>query len=305
MAHLSERRPVARFDHGSGDVAMTVRDALRTVSAILGSAGVRDAALEARVMVRETTGLSAETLLAEPERWLSQRQAHTLSGWLTRRLRREPLQQITGHAWFYGRKFAVTPHVLVPRPETELLVEQALAFCRERGLRAPVIADIGTGSGALAVTLACEMPEARVIATDVSAAALEVARGNAESLEVAERVEFREGDLSGPLSERCDVVVCNPPYVLSGYLDGPDAQPELRFEPRGALDGGEDGMDVLRPLLHGLPGVLKASASAAFIEIDPPVAAKCVAEAKAALPGAQVSVLTDLAGLERCLVVEL
>jgi release factor glutamine methyltransferase len=283
---------------------MTVRDALRTLSAILGAAGIPDAAIEARVMVREAAELSAEALLAEPERCLSQKQARTLSDWLTRRLRREPLQQITGHAWFYGRKFAVTRDVLVPRPETELLVEQALAFCRERRLQTPVIADIGTGSGALGVTLAYELPGARVIATDVSAEALEVARRNADALGVAERVEFRDGNLFEPLVERCDVVVCNPPYVLSGYLDGPDAQPELAFEPRGALDGGGDGMDVLGPLLRSLPGALKASGSAAFIEIDPPVAAKCVAEAKAALPGAQVSVLTDLAGLERCLGVE-
>lgn len=251
------------------------------------------------------SGLSRTDLLAAPERELSEETRERLNEWLRRRLAREPLPYITGWQEFYGRRFHVDRRVLIPRPESEALVEQALAFARERLIANPLFADIGTGSGALAVTLACELPAARVIATDLSVDALDVARANAIANGVSGRVEFRRGDLTEPFSERCDIIVCNPPYVLAGFLDGPESQPELAFEPRSALDGGPDGMDVYRPLISGLPVILKPSNSAAYIEIDPPVAAACVAAAKTAFPGAEVAALTDLAGLERCLAIEI
>lgn len=168
---------------------------------------------------------------------------------IERRRRREPVAYITGEKEFYGRAFAVTPAVLIPRPETEFVVEEA---CREwpvdRAVGAARVLDIGTGSGCLAITLALERTDARVIATDVSEAALEVARLNARRWRVAERVDFRHGPFDVDLEERCDLIVSNPPYVAEADREAlpPDV---AAFEPAVALFGGTDGLAVIRPLL--------------------------------------------------------
>jgi len=284
----------------------TVGVAQLTLSQSLDHAGIPDSRIEARVMVADATGLSRTDLLVNPGREIGLEDQTILRDWLTRRLNHEPLPYIVGWQEFYGRRFSVNRTVLIPRGETEALVEQTLAFIGERGIESPVIADIGCGSGALAVTLACELPTARVIAVDISSGALEVAKENADLNGVPNRIDFRLGDLLAPLgSDQCDVIVCNPPYVLSGFLDGPDSQSELVFEPRSALDGGEDGMMVLRRLISALPGSLKPHDSAAYIEFDPPVADACLALAIEKFPGASCAILNDLAGLERCLAIEL
>ena len=270
----------------------------------LSGAGIDDVVIESRVMVRAVIGENPEIML-NPDAVLTDGQWRQIKDWTARRAGREPLQYITGRTEFYGREFRVNEHVLAPRPETELIVEQAVAFARRRPPEHPLIADIGSGSGVIAVSLACELPQARVIATDISPEALAVTGANAERNGVSGRIDLRSGDLLGPLRERCDIIVSNPPYVLSGYLDGPEAQPELSFEPRMALDGGADGMDVLRPLIAGLPRVLAKGSGAAYLEIDPPVAEACLRLAKRVFgASAQVFVLTDLAGLERCLAIE-
>lgn len=165
---------------------------------------------------------------------------------MSRRIAREPVAYIVGHREFWGREFEVTPAVLVPRPETEIIVEEALDEARS-GAAFNSIVDVGTGSGCLAVTLALEFPASRVCATDISSGAIAVARRNAAAYGVDGRISFVEGDVLDGVDVRADLIVSNPPYVPS-----PDAgtlQPEVdRYEPHAALFGGADGLDVIRRL---------------------------------------------------------
>lgn len=223
---------------------MTLADRVAGAREAIVAAGIRpqDAALDAEVLARRVLACDRAAYVvrlrdeepvdfAEPYRAL-----------VDRRCRREPIAYILGEREFWGRPFAVTPDVLIPRPETELIVEEALELFR--GGRGPgVIIDVGTGSGCLAVSLALEFPDARVIATDISFAALSVARRNAERNGAADRIDFRLGDLLEPVSERADLIVSNPPYVASG--DAPGLVPEVReHEPHVALFGGADGLIV-------------------------------------------------------------
>jgi release factor glutamine methyltransferase len=180
---------------------------------------------------------------------------------IDRRARREPLAYITGEREFYGRAFRVTPDVLIPRPETELLVERALAWLetfasdRPQGAAPARVLDIGTGSGCIAVTLALESPEARLVATDVSASALDVARSNATRLNVAARIEFRQTSLTSDVPGAFDLIVANPPYVPE--RDRASLAPEVRdYEPTSALFAGPDGLDVIRALVPSAAAAL-------------------------------------------------
>ena len=192
-----------------------------------------------------------------------------------RRAAGRPLAYVLGSAGFYGREFVVDESVLVPRPETEHLVDDAIAFIKALPRdRAPAVLDLGTGSGAIACTIAAETP-ARVDAVDISGAALEVARENARRLNVADRCRFLSGDLTAPVkSERYDVVVANLPYMPSGDIpNGPDP---LSFEPRLALDGGPDGLTIYRRLLPALPEILNPRALV-LLEAAPPTIAGSIA----------------------------
>jgi release factor glutamine methyltransferase len=217
---------------------------------------------------------------------------------LARRVAREPLAHITGTRSFYGREFGVGPDVLIPRPETELLVELSLAAVRRTGAGRPRVADVGTGSGTLAITLALELPMAEVEAVDLSEAALRVARRNAARHGAEVRVRFSRGDLGGPLTGRFDIVVANLPYVRPETLA--NAAPELRREPQLALLGGSDGLAVIRRLIGQLPGLLSRRGATTLLEVDPLTATATSALAAEAVPGARVSIHSDLAGLERC-----
>jgi release factor glutamine methyltransferase len=278
--------------------------ALAHVRAVVSDAGIPDASVEARSLLRAALGINREALLTDRDRLLTEENRAVLESLVNRRARREPLQYIIGPVEFYGRRFEVDPRVLIPRPETELLIEQVLAFSTQRGLSNARVLDIGTGSGVIAVTLAAELSGLSIVATDISGDALDVAMANAVLANVEARIEFIRCSLATEVTGTFDVVVCNPPYVQSAFLSGPDVQPELAYEPQEALDGGRDGMKVYRPLLGSLRKLL-APGGAAFIEIDPPVVSGCVEAAKRSLPEASVSVLTDLAGLERCLMIEL
>ncbi|MBD3258444.1 peptide chain release factor N(5)-glutamine methyltransferase [candidate division GN15 bacterium] len=166
-----------------------------------------------------------------------------------RRLTREPLQFIIEEAWFYGRKFYVNPSVMAPTPETEGLCEAAMGFIERRGWEAPRILDVGVGSGVISVTMACELAGASVVALDVSAEAIEVARRNAHELEVADRIEFRQSDLFSVLAddERFDVILSNPPYIRE--VDWEDLMPEVKADPKIAMTAGPEGLDIVRRLV--------------------------------------------------------
>ncbi len=215
--------------------------------------------------VSETPRLDAEILLAAalerprsylhawPERTLEPEPSGRFSAWLERRLNGEPVAYLLGRREFWSLDLEVTPDTLIPRPETELLVELALA--RLPVDRPVTIADLGTGSGAIALALAVERPLGRVVATDQSPAALTVARRNARRLNIA-NVEFREGDWCTPLgSGRFELIAANPPYVAAA--DPRWRQGELRFEPPAALVSGADGLDALRIIIAQTPKVLK------------------------------------------------
>jgi release factor glutamine methyltransferase len=210
--------------------------------------------LDARLLLEHVCGCRHADLIAHPERELTEAQSVRFEALLERREAAEPLAYLVGNAFFYGLEFAVSPAVLIPRDDTEVLVDQALE--RARPLLQPAIVDLGTGSGIVAIVLAKVCPSAVVTAVDVSPAALSVACANAERH--AARVRFLEGDWYSPLgSERFDLIVSNPPYVVDG--DPHLARNGLPFEPQAALtDGveGGDGLACIRAIVDGAPAHL-------------------------------------------------
>jgi release factor glutamine methyltransferase len=280
-----------------------VRQAITEAEASLKAAGVPEARLEAELLVSEVVRQNRVSLLAHLEYSLTLEQEQRLAALLARRLKREPLAYILGRKEFYGMEFAVRPGVLIPRPETELLVERALArivHIRERGVK-PRVADIGTGCGNIAIAIAAHAPDVRIYAVDSSPEALAVARENAERLGVTGRVTLLPGDLLSPLPEQVDIIAANLPYVPSGRLRS--LQPELRWEPAEALDGGADGTDVLRRLLLQSPARLRKE-GVLLLEIDPEQRDALTCEASRHFPEARITAEKDLAGLDRMLVVQ-
>ena len=236
---------------------MIARQALQSATQTLGRAGIPDACVEAELLLEHVLGISKTGLYTEPEKSLTSEQAEHLSGLVRRRLNREPTAYILDHCEFYGLDFRVDDSTLIPRPETELVVEKAaeLAHRARHPGRPIVVADIGTGCGAIAVSLALALPQARVYATDISSSALRVAEANVGHHSVGGRVKLLLGDLLEPLPERVDVVVANLPYVRDCEFN--DLSAEIReFEPRIALAGGEDGLDRIRQMLGQMPGRL-------------------------------------------------
>jgi release factor glutamine methyltransferase len=221
---------------------MNIRTALDQGTDLLEGGGIPDARLTAQALLTHALGRDWTFLYTYPERELSTVEWIHFGRYLHERLRGKPLQYITKSSEFYGRPFRVTPDVLIPRPETEHLVERALALASD----ARHVADVCTGSGILAITLALELHPESVAACDLSAAALEVARANAAALEAS--VEFTCCDLLDALAGPFDLIVANPPYVTSGSIES--LEREVRdHEPRLALDGGPDGLDVYRRLI--------------------------------------------------------
>jgi len=219
-------------------------------AALVPGAGLPDPSREARWLLAQTLGRSEAWVLAHSEETVPERVENVFRDWIHRRAAGEPAHYIAGFCPFWGRMFAVTPAVLIPRPETELIVECALRVSRRER---PRVLDVGTGSGCLAVTLALELRGSTVAATDVSTAAVSVARRNARAL--GADVSLTVGDLAAHVRGPFDLVVANLPYVPGGEIPGLSL--EIRaHEPHLALDGGEDGADLLRTFLSDLPRLL-------------------------------------------------
>ena len=237
---------------------MTVREAIGWAAEQLSaSEHLRpDAHRDAALLLLHMLGISRAELLANPDRTLTPEQESLFGGFIARRLTHEPIQYITGEQEFFSLPLRVTPAVLIPRPETEHLVEAVLL---EVDGSAPLtIADVGTGSGAIAIALADRLPSARIFATDISPAALELAAENAAQNHVANRIRFVETDLLEALrsEEPFDVVVSNPPYVA--FSDGKDLHPQVRdFEPATALFATGNGLDIYRRLIPEAGELLK------------------------------------------------
>ena len=261
--------------------------------------GIDDASLEAEVLVRHVLELDRAALHASPERPVSEAESRAIHRLIERRLTGEPTAYITGHREFYGLDFIVTPDVLIPRPETELLVDLALAGIKENGYK--TAADIGTGSGNIAVCLAVSVPDLMVTPIDIRGNALIIAMQNAARHKVIDRMHFELGDLLEPLEEPVDVICANLPYVTTSELivDGP-----LHFEPQDALDGGPDGLDVFRDFVPMVPYALKPGGSL-YLEIGEGQGEAVKEMVNRDLPGAFVSVHRDLAGRDRVVMVRL
>ncbi len=258
-------------------------------------------ALDCDLLLAEATGLSRAFLLAHSEHLLTTAQMRQFSAWLKRAVAGEPIAYILGRRGFYDLEFTVTPDVLIPRPETELLLEQALIWAKNRDAITAV--DVGTGSGALAVTFAAHMPSARVIAIDQSSAALKVAAQNAAANGVADRVHFAQGDLLLPAREmgiKLDLVMANLPYIPT---DEARALPVSQYEPMLALDGGADGLELIRRLLGQLLDVC-APQFLALLEFGAGQGEAILAIAQQAVPAAKAEILFDYAGFDRILRVE-
>lgn len=282
-----------------------ISDELCSAITRLRDAGVESPQLDAQLIMARALGCSRLQIIARSERVLSEAEQASFHAMLDRRAARYPLAYILGVKEFFGLEIEVTPAVLIPRPETELLVEQ----CLKRVGEAPVIADVGTGSGAIAVALAVNLPGARIWATDSSEEALKVARANAEKHAVADRVSIVRGDLlgqtlvrqltAGLASDRpqraLDAIVANPPYIPTYVMDS--LQPEVRYEPRDALDGGPDGLDVYRRLL---PQAIELTRLVA-VEIGIGQADAVTRIARDA-GWTEIELVRDLAGVERALI---
>lgn len=277
----------------------TLKAALQHATDTLLAAAVSSPQREALILVAWAAGVSSAVALAYPERELEPTQAQRLSEALARRARREPLAYITGRTEFWGLEIAVDRRVLVPRPETEHLVEQALALARRGAGR--VIADIGTGSGCIAVALAHSLPDSVVFATDASPDALAVAAANVARHHLRDRVRLLQGDLLAPLPRPVHIICSNPPYIAGGEFA--ELMPEVRdYEPRAALDGGEDGLAVVRRLIQAAPAHLLAQ-GALVMEIGFSQGAAALELARAVFRVARIE--RDLAGLDRVLVAEM
>jgi release factor glutamine methyltransferase len=204
-----------------------------------------EADLDARLLAEHLLGWTTERYFADSNETPPPSFEARFEALVARRAAREPFAYIVGHQEFWGLEIAVSPAVLIPRPETELIVEAALEAIASESPAA--VADVGTGSGCLAVAIARERPRAAIVGTDVSDAAIAIARHNAETVGVATRIVFHHTDLLDGVDDQFDLIVSNPPYVRDG--DRANIQPEVRFEPSGALYAGVDGLDVIRRLV--------------------------------------------------------
>ena len=271
----------------------TVLDVIRWTAARFGERGLATPRLDAELIVAQVLGLARVQLYVQFDRPLSVTELGDIRGLIKRRQAGESVAYLVGKKEFWGLELAVDARVLVPRPDTETLIEEARV--RLEGVEAPRIADVGTGSGALAVTLAKLRPDAVVFASDISPGALEVARANAERLGVA--VAFFEGDLAAPLQPHAPfrLIVANLPYIPSADLAA--LPPEVRAEPVLALDGGPDGLDLVRKLIATAPALLVAGGALAL-----EIGARQAAATSALLSEAgfvEIAVRPDLAGVER------
>ena len=254
--------------------------------------------LEAQLLMAHAIGIERSRLLAMLRDALPADARPVFEEYVSRRAAREPSAYITGKREFYGHPFVVSASVLIPRPETELLVEVAVEHVRE--ISEPLIADVGTGSGAVAVSVALALPRGHVVATDTSAAALEVAAANARSHGVDGRVRLVQADLLGGESG-FDVVLANLPYVSEG--DWAELEPEVRdWEPLEALVGGERGTEVIERLLAGVGERVRAGGVIAA-EFGVEQGARLMEVARVRFPDGEARVRTDMAGIDRVLVI--
>lgn len=272
---------------------MTVRDGVRWGAEKLQKISGKAARWEAELIVAHALNTERMDLYARPERLLSPAEQKRLRELLERRCRGEPLQYLVGRTEFYNCCLEITPQVLIPRPETEELVERII---RDYASAPARVLDLGTGSGAIVIALARAWPASSFVATDISEGALEIARRNAMRNGVAYRIRFVRSDWFSDIDGKFELIVSNPPYVPTEYLES--AQRELRYEPRLALDGGPSGLDALAQIIRESPAHL-CPRGALYLEIgsDQGESVRELLEETGAFE--QIEILQDLCGYDR------
>ena len=280
---------------------MNLKETLNATGETLIKTGSPDAKLEAEVLIRHVLGIDRATFFRDLEEPVTDYERQHLDDLVVIRLRREPLNYITGFREFYGLSFEVSDSVLIPRQETELLVETVISLARSRPKPEMKICDVGTGSGAIAISLAVNLPFAEITAIDISQSALDIADANRRTHGVYNRVALRRGNLLEPVDFKPEIIVSNPPYIPMGDLSL--LQPEIQYEPRVALDGGTDGLELIRGLLsQSLDKV--SSTGAILFEIDSSQENSARILAREYFPNSHISVLDDLSGSSRAILIE-
>ena len=282
----------------------SLRQVLQQTHRTLESFEIPDARLEAEVALMNVLRIPRQDIFSQQESEVTPQQAQALEEILARRQKREPLAYILGYKEFYGINLLVNPNVLIPRPETEFLVEHTL-FMALMGMESAdlVIADIGTGTGAIAINLGIHLPSARVYAIDNFDPVLDVTSYNVRSHNVTDRVTLLKGNLLEPLPEPVDVIVANLPYIPSDRI--PTLQPEIQWEPQTALDGGNNGLDLIDQLLNqAAEGKLKPH-GVIILEIDPEQFEPVKQLASQLFPESDITVEKDLAQMDRMLIINL
>tara|TARA_B110000014_G_C20068662_1_gene557104 strand:- start:413 stop:1261 length:849 start_codon:yes stop_codon:yes gene_type:complete len=281
---------------------MNVKETLNVASEELMKIGSLDARLEAEVLLRHVLKIDRATMFRDLDEDVSIEDSGNIASLVKRRTQREPLAYITGAKEFYGLPFVVSEDVLIPRQETELLVDTAIGQAKSLDKSEISIVDVGTGSGAIAVSLALNIPTSSVIAVDISESALTIADDNRRAHGLYSRVKLRRGSLLEPIVEKIDILVSNPPYIRSDKLTS--LQEEVLQEPMVALDGGHDGLELIKKLLFQAVDKM-SNPSVILFEIDSDQAPEAVKLAQQFFPSAITTVLKDLSNNERAVLLEI
>ena len=268
------------------------------IASTLEQHGITENHIEADIIIMDTLAINRVELISSQDSIVSADQLHSIESIITRRIHREPLAYILGYQPFYGLDFAVNSNVLIPRPETELLVEEILNTTISYNNLS--VADIGTGSGVIAITLAIMRGNYKFYAVDQSAAAVELAKQNAKAHNVLGKIDFKTGHLFANTKDKFDVIVSNLPYIPSSRLEQLD--PELSWEPPQALDGGTDGSEVISKLIYESVLHVKPD-STIFLEIDHSHSDKLINIANKVFPTSSIQIKQDLQGFDRILII--
>jgi len=272
---------------------MTIRQVLSRAKKVLTNHNIEDASLECELLLRHTLEIDRVQLYQDLNREFTYQQEASFWQLMERRLKGEPTAYIIGHREFYGLDFYIDSGVLIPRPETELLVEKALELGKTRLLYN--IAEVGTGCGAIAISLALNLPKVKIYATDISPAALKVASVNCHKHRVADRIYLLQGDMLDPLPEPVDLIIANLPYVRKTELPQVNS---AGFEPFVALNGGVDGLDKIRQLCNQASNKLLPQ-GCLLLEIGQGQRKAIVTFLKNLFPLSEIEVIPDLSGIDR------
>jgi len=271
---------------------VTLKQALSQARERLVANNIEDASLESELLLRHTLNINRVQLYQDLDHELSPEQEQIFWNLIRCRLDDEPTAYIVGHRDFYGLDFCVTPHVLIPRPESELLVETTISLAQD--YRVTTIAEIGTGSGAIAISLALNLPQTKIYAIDISAPALEVALTNCKKYNVVNRIHLLQGDMLNPLPVPVDLILANLPYVKKAELP----QSPAKFEPLLALNGGSDGLQKIRRLCRQINNKLKPTGHL-LLEIGQGQGRAVTSLLRSLFPHARIEVVPDFSGINR------